>query len=87
MVEWAESFDTARYAQLVEDDGGLNALPEGCLGRIVGSEDSAAYVIEVWRSAEDARRFGEKSGRRIAGIQMPAPTRAVGFEATTFAVR
>jgi hypothetical protein len=43
-------------------------------------------VIEVWRSAGDAQAFAEKSRPFLAAASLPAPSRVVGFEVTSYVV-
>jgi hypothetical protein len=43
-------------------------------------------VIEVWRSAGDARAFAEKSRPFLEAARLPAPSRVVGFEVTSYVV-
>jgi hypothetical protein len=43
-------------------------------------------VIEVWRSAGDAQAFAEKSRPFLAAAKLPAPSRVLGFEVTSYVV-
>jgi hypothetical protein len=82
IVEWDEGFDLARYAAMAQRPGD-DELPAGCLSRVVGDR----RVVEVWRSAEDAQRFGEQSAGLLAEQELPAPARVEGFEAAVFQTR
>lgn len=82
--EWNETSDRGRFAGFIENSGAADSLPDGCLSRIGGIDDHGARVIEVWRSSDDARRFAEQSAPSLASAQMPAPSRATAFEASTF---
>ena len=80
--EWNEGLDRAAFDAMMATTGQGGPLPEGLLTRLVGVDDSAARVIEVWQSGADARAFAERSAP--ATSQMPASTRVVGFEATSY---
>ncbi|HXP22174.1 MAG TPA: hypothetical protein VN840_21200 [Streptosporangiaceae bacterium] len=82
--EWTETFDRGRFAGFLERSGHGDSLPDGCLTRIGGIDDHGARMIEVWRSSEDARRFAEQSAPSLAGAQMPAPSRVLAFETSTY---
>jgi len=41
-------------------------------------------MIEVWRSSDDARAFAERSAPALAEIQLPPPSRAAGFDVTSY---
>jgi hypothetical protein len=84
LLEWDADFDMARYDELTQRAGGHDELPDGCLARIVGSVESGARVIEVWRSEEDARRFSEQNTPLIREVNMPPPTGVATFETTVF---
>jgi hypothetical protein len=43
-------------------------------------------VIEVWRSAGDARAFAEKSRPFLEAARLPPPARVLGFEVTSYVV-
>jgi hypothetical protein len=43
-------------------------------------------VIEVWRSAGDARAFAEKSRPFLEAARLPPPSRVPGFEVTSYVV-
>jgi hypothetical protein len=62
-------------------------LPEGCLSRIAGPAGAGAAIIEVWRSAEDARRFSEQNAHLLTEFAMPPPTRTAAFETAIFQSR
>ena len=68
-------------------DGQPADLPEGCLSRIVGRPDGGAAIIEIWQSADDARRFSERNAHLLAEFGMPAPVRVAGFETAIFQAR
>ena len=56
--EFDEAFGRERFTSTIGDAGGQT--PEGRLSRIVGIDGKGARIIEVWRSADDARAFAEK---------------------------
>ena len=64
--------------------GHTNQLPEGCLARIVGSVDTGAAIVKVWRSGDDARRFSEQNAPLLEDFNMPPPERVAAFETTIF---
>jgi len=78
--DWSDDFDLGRFENLASSSGAPAA--EGRLARITGYDDSGARVIEVWRSGEDARAFAERSAGVVA--QMPAPSRVLGFDVTSY---
>jgi len=84
LLEWDAAFDMARYDELNKRAGGHDKLPDGCLARIVGAVETGARVIEVWKSEEDARRFGEQNTPLIREVNMPPPTGVAAFETTVF---
>jgi hypothetical protein len=84
--EWTEGFGREQFARMIERAGPVDQLPAGCLSRTVGADDTGARVIEVWRSGEDARAFAERSAPDLAGLQLPAPSRVIGFETTAYVV-
>jgi hypothetical protein len=51
-----------------------------------GAHEKGARVIEVWRSADDAQAFAEKSRPFLEAAKLPAPSRVVGFEVTSYIV-
>ena len=55
LLEWDERFPYDRYHELNAHD----ALPAGCLVRVVGSVEQGALIIEVWQSNEHAKRFSD----------------------------
>ena len=77
--EWDDEAERDLFHSAV--DAG-DAVPDGCLARIVGIEDAGARVVEVWRSGDDARAFAELTAAAVA--QMPAPSRVVGFDVTSY---
>ena len=66
--------------------GGEAPAPAGRLSRISGIDEKGARVIEVWRSAGDAQAFAEKSRPFLAAANLPAPSRVLGFEVTSYVV-
>lgn len=86
-LEWDRGFPFDRYEAMTGKGGSQDALPEGCLARIVGRVETGARIFEVWESPGDARRFGEKSASLLAEFQMPAPSRAAAFELVSFQAR
>jgi hypothetical protein len=84
--EWNESLDRDRFASMIDSAGTGQNVPEGRLSQITGIDDRGARMIEVWRSGEDARRFAEQSAPTLAGMQMPPPSRVLGFEVTSYIV-
>ena len=82
--EWDETFGRERFARVIGEVGG--DTPEGLLSRIVGTDDKGARVIEVWRSGDDAQAFAEQSRPFLAAAQIPAPSRVIGFEVTSYTV-
>jgi len=82
--EWDETFGRERFTSVIGEVGG--DTPEGLLCRIVGTDDKGARVIEVWRSGDDAQAFAEQSRPFLAAAQMPAPSRVIGFEVTSYTV-
>ena len=87
LVEWDEGFPLDRYRELSERAGDQDALPDGCLARVVGGAEPGACVIEIWQSEDDAKRFSAKSSPWIAELQIPPPTRIAAFEAQIFQAR
>lgn len=79
--EWSDEAERDRF-QRAADAG--EPVADGRLARIVGIDDAGARVVEVWRSGEDARAFAEATAASVA--QMPAPSRVVGFEVTSYVV-
>jgi hypothetical protein len=84
LLEFDGAFPFDRYQEMNNRAQSHAALPEGCLSRIVGHPDGGAAIIEVWRSADDARRFSEQNAHLLAEFGMPSPTRAAAFETTIF---
>jgi hypothetical protein len=78
--EWNAGIDRAAVEDMLAAAGA--SVPDGLLTRIVGIDDSAARVVEVWRSRADAMAFAEQSAPVIG--QLPAPSRVMGFEASSF---
>lgn len=86
VVEFDDSFDRERFEEFTKSAGGTESLPDGCLSRIVGIDDTGARVIEVWESGEAAMVFAQKTGPSLASADLPAPVRVFGFQATTYLV-
>ena len=86
-LEWDRGFPFDRYEEMVRRSGAHAHLPEGCLARLVGQKDGSAYVLEVWESPDDARRFGESSAPLLKEYAMPMPTRSVAYETVIFETR
>ena len=84
--EWDESFGREQFTAAVGNADPGDELPEGCLSRITGIDDTGARVIEVWRSGDDARAFAGQTRPALAAAQMPAPARMAGFEITSYRV-
>jgi hypothetical protein len=84
--EWDETFDQEGFSRVISGVGGETPSPDGRLSRISGIDEKGARVIEVWRSAGDARAFGEKSRPFLEAAKLPPPSRVVGFEVTSCAV-
>jgi hypothetical protein len=83
--EWDETFGRKRFTSTIGDMGG-ETPPDGLLSRITGIDDKGGRVVEVWHSGDDARAFAEKSRPFLAAAQLPAPSRVVGFEVTSYVV-
>jgi hypothetical protein len=86
-LEWDKEFPFDRYDAMTIAAGSHGALPKGCLARILGRVETGARIVEVWESADDARRIGEKSAALLAEFHMPPPTRAAAFELISFQAR
>jgi hypothetical protein len=82
VVEWDQDL-----GEVLGTISGNDTQPAGCLVRIVGSSDKGTYVIELWNSGEDARRFAEQTAAAIAPSSLPPPTRVDGFEASVALIR
>ena len=87
LLEWEKDFALARYNQLNERAGVHDALPPGCLGRVLGAGGSGARIIEIWASPEAARDFSVKNTPHIAALKIPAPDRTAAFETFIFMTR
>ena len=81
-LEWTGDFGRTDFEAMMASSGADTGVPEGLLTRIVGIDDSAGRVVEVWRSGADAQAFAEQSAS-VTG-KMPAPSRVVGFEASSY---
>jgi hypothetical protein len=84
--EWTETFGREQFTTMIERAGPVDEMPAGCVSRIVGVDDTGARVIEVWRSGADAQAFAEQTAPALAEIQMPPPSRVIGFETTGYVV-
>ena len=84
--ECDETFDREGFARVISGAGGETPPPDGRLSQISGIDEKGARVIEVWRSAGDARAFAEKSRPFLAAANLPAPSRVAGFEVTSYIV-
>ena len=84
--EWDETFDRDGFSRVISGAGGETSSPDGRLSHISGIEEKGARVIEVWRSAGDARAFAEKSRPFLEAAKLPPPSRVVGFEVTSYVV-
>jgi hypothetical protein len=82
IVEWDENL-----IETLSNLAGGDMPPDGSLVRIVGASDKGTYAIEVWSSADDARRFAEQSAPALAQSSLPPPTRGDGFEACSLFIR
>jgi hypothetical protein len=80
--EWSEDLDRPRFEQMTAGSGAGEPGPEGRLAKIMGIDDAGARVVEVWRSGQDAMAFAQRTAP--VTCQMPAPSRAVGFEVTSY---
>ena len=87
LLEWDSDFPFDRYQEMNNRAQGHAELPEGCLSRVVGRPDGRAAIIEIWASAEDARRFSERNAHLLAEFGMPAPSRVAAFETAIFQTR
>ena len=83
IVEWDQDVS----AELSKLHGDNDAPPAGPLVRVFGSTESGTYVVEIWVSGEDARRFAETSAPALATSSLPPPTRVAGFEAAGVFIR
>ncbi len=84
--EWDDTFDREGFARTISGAGRETPSPDGRLSQISGIDENGARVIEVWRSADDAQAFAEKSRPFLAAAELPAPSRVLGFEVTSYAV-
>ncbi|HEY1344829.1 MAG TPA: hypothetical protein VGF54_07590 [Streptosporangiaceae bacterium] len=84
--EWDETFDRAGFSRVISGAGGETPFPDGLLSQISGIDEKGARVIEVWRSAGDARAFAEKSRPFLEAAKLPPPSRVAGFEVTSYVV-
>jgi hypothetical protein len=86
-LEWDKDFPFDRYEAMARRAGTHDTLPDGCLVRIVGKLETGARILEVWKSPDHARRFGESSPSLLTEFQMPRPTRVAAYQAVTFQKR
>ena len=86
VVEWDKDFDLDLLGR-VNEKTGSGDLPDGCLTRIVGSVETGARVIEMWASADHARRFSEGMGSVIAEMNIPPPDRVGAFDTAVYLSR
>jgi hypothetical protein len=84
--EWDEAFDREGFSRIISGAGGERPSPDGRLSQISGIDEQGARIIEVWRSVGDAQAFAEKSRPFLAAAKLPAPSRVVGFEVTSYVV-
>jgi hypothetical protein len=87
IVEWVGAFDLEGFNAMIEEAGGHENLPDGCLSRIVSAAESGARVIEVWESNEDARKFADRVGPSLGQFQVRPPDRVAAFETTFYQAR
>jgi hypothetical protein len=86
-LEWDSDFPFDRYEAMAKRAGPHDALPDGCLVRVVGKLETGARVLEVWESPDHARRFGESTAALLTKFQMPMPTRVAAYETVIFQTR
>jgi hypothetical protein len=85
VVEWPAEVDLGGFLAMLQSAGDL---PAGCLGRVAGRTQTGVCLIELWRSADDARRVAAaQSSPAAEPPAMPAPTRVEGFDAPHFELR
>ena len=87
LLQWDGDFDFGNLDAMLQRSGGHEALPEGCLSRIVGAVDGGACVVEVWESPDDARRFAERSAPLLSEFTMPPPSRTAAFATRLYQTR
>lgn len=80
--EWTADFGRTGFEGMMATAGADAQVPEGLMTRIVGVDDSGARIIEVWRSGTDAQAFAAVTAPTTS--QMPAPSRVVGFEVSSY---
>lgn len=78
--EWSADCSRQDVEALVFKSGPSSEEVVGRMSRIGGIDDSGAWMIEVWRSPEDAQAFAEKSSSQLGGTRFPMPARIVSFE-------
>ena len=83
--EWEGPQAKLAFESMMSHSEMPSAVP-GRLARIVGIDENGARAIEVWSSQSDARRVAESSHAAASVAKVPAPSRACGFEVTTFDV-
>src|SRR5437899_7136655 len=79
-------FDREGFTHAISGADGATPPPDGRLSQISGIDEKGARVIEVWRSADDARAFAEKSRPFLEAARLPPPSRVLGFEVTSYVV-
>ena len=84
--EWDVTFDREGFARTLSGADRETPPPDGRLSQISGIDEKGARVIEVWRSAGDAQAFAEKSRPFLETAKLPAPSRVLGFEVTSYVV-
>jgi hypothetical protein len=80
--DWTADFGRAGFEAMMAAAGTDEHIPEGLQTRIVGIDDSAARIVEVWRTSADAQAFAAASAPVTS--QMPTPSRVVGFEVMSY---
>jgi hypothetical protein len=81
-LEWTADFGRTDFEAMMASSGADAGVPEGLLTRIVGIDDSSGRIVELWQSGAHAQAFAEQTAP-VTG-QMPAPTRVVGFEVSSY---
>ncbi len=84
IVEWDSHVDFGPLEAASAESRGRAALPAGCLSRIHGQSQTGTFAIEVWQTADDAKRFSERSATQIGARGIPSPSRIAAFEASFF---
>ncbi len=84
--EFSAGFDRAAFDRAIAAMAAGAGEAEGRIGRMVGVDDTGARVIEVWRTGADAMKFAQQTAPGLATVQMPPPSRVIGFELTEYDV-